>query len=162
MNFFVSLINRYRFQVKFERNSKIKCGKSPKFGRNTYLTARGGEIVIGDFFHCNQDVILNADVGGKLTIGNHCLFGPRVMIRTSNHAYLDPQKLISSQGHISSNIHIGNDVWLGSAVIVLPGVTIGEGSVVGAGSIVTKNIEPYSVVAGNPARLIRRRTKNFN
>lgn len=54
-------------------------------------------------------------------------------------------------------MNIGNDVWIGRNVIVLPGVSIGNGAVVGAGSVVTKNVEKYSIVAGNPARPIRYR-----
>ena len=57
-------------------------------------------------------------------------------------------------------ITIGNDVWIGSRVIILPGVHVGDGSVIGAGSVVTKDVEPYSIVAGNPARLIRKRVES--
>ena len=53
-------------------------------------------------------------------------------------------------------ITIGNDVWLGAGVIVLPEIAIGEGSIIGAGSIVTKNVPPYSVAVGNPARVIKK------
>lgn len=52
---------------------------------------------------------------------------------------------------------VGNDVWIGRSAIVLPGVSIGDGAVVGAGAVVTKSVEPYAIVAGNPARLIRYR-----
>ena len=52
-------------------------------------------------------------------------------------------------------ITIGNDVWLGAGVIVLPGITIGECSVIGAGAVVTKDIPPYSIAVGNPARVIK-------
>lgn len=54
-------------------------------------------------------------------------------------------------------MRIGNDVWIGCSVIVMPGVSIGDGAVVGAGAIVTKDVEPYAVVSGVPARLMRYR-----
>lgn len=53
-------------------------------------------------------------------------------------------------------IKIGNDVWVGGGAIILSGVTVGNGSTIGAGSVVTHDVEPYTVVAGNPARMIRR------
>lgn len=63
------------------------------------------------------------------------------------------------KGHPATkgNVTIGNDVWIGYHVLILSGVTIGDGAVVGAGSVVTKDIEPYAIVAGNPAKLIRKR-----
>lgn len=56
-----------------------------------------------------------------------------------------------------SRIKVGHDVWIGRSAIILPGVTVGNGAVVGAGAIVTRDVPPYAVVAGNPARLIRYR-----
>ena len=53
-------------------------------------------------------------------------------------------------------VTLGDNVWLASNVVILPGVTVGEGAVIGAGSVVTKDVEPYTVVAGNPARFLRR------
>lgn len=57
---------------------------------------------------------------------------------------------------LAKPITIGDDVWVGGAAVICPGVTIGNNAVVGAGSVVTKDVEPYTVVAGNPAKLIRR------
>jgi virginiamycin A acetyltransferase len=62
-------------------------------------------------------------------------------------------KYLTTRGDVT----IGNDVWIGSDVIIMSGVTIGDGSAIGAGSVITGDIEPYSVVAGNPARLIKKR-----
>ena len=56
---------------------------------------------------------------------------------------------------MGGEIHIGEDCWLGGNVIVLPGITIGQGCTIGAGSVVTKDVPPYKVVAGNPARIIK-------
>ena len=61
------------------------------------------------------------------------------------------------QGATSGQIIIGNDVWLAANVVILPNVEIGEGAIVGAGSIVTKNVDPYTIVCGNPAKYISKR-----
>ncbi|RUX91838.1 CatB-related O-acetyltransferase [Mesorhizobium sp. M7D.F.Ca.US.004.03.1.1] len=58
---------------------------------------------------------------------------------------------------VNGPTEIGNDVWIGRRAIIMPGITIGDGAVVGAGSIVTKDVAPYAIVAGNPAKLIRNR-----
>ncbi|MBI5891608.1 MAG: hypothetical protein HZB47_13225 [Nitrosomonadales bacterium] len=70
-----------------------------------------------------------------------------------------PQKpgQIFGNGHRFNAVSIGKDAWLGANVIILPGRTIGDGAVVGAGSVVTKDVAAYTVVAGNPAKLVRER-----
>ena len=98
--------------------------------------------------------------GGKITIGDRVLFGPNVHLYTPTHP-LDPAERNGLEGpEMTKPITIGDDVWLAGGVIVLPGVIIGDGSTVGAGSVVTHDVEPYTVVAGNPARVIRRLPRN--
>ena len=79
------------------------------------------------------------------------------MFHTLNHNFDKMNVLIKNQGVTTKPIKVKNDVWIGSDVIILPGVTIGDGSVIGAGSVVTKDVEPYSIVVGNPARAIKKR-----
>jgi acetyltransferase-like isoleucine patch superfamily enzyme len=57
---------------------------------------------------------------------------------------------------LGKEIHVGEDCWIGGNVVILPGVTIGRGSTVGAGSVVTKSVPEFTVVAGNPARVVRK------
>ena len=82
--------------------------------------------------------------------------GQHVTISGLNHKYEDPSKAISEQGISTMPINIENDVWIGANSVVLPGVQIGNHSVIGAGSIITKDIPPYSVAVGNPARIVKR------
>lgn len=97
--------------------------------------------------------------GCRISIGRRTLFGPNVQIYSATHP-LDGHVRQGTKGpEYSKPITIGDDVWVGGAVIICPGVTIGNGSTVGAGSVVTKDVEPYTVVAGNPAKLIRRLEK---
>ncbi len=91
----------------------------------------------------------------KIVIGDNALIGPYTIFNSGEHIYSDPNKLIRDQGHKLAPIQIEDDVWIGAHSIILPGVTIGKGAVVGANSIVRQNVDPYSVVAGSPARFIR-------
>jgi virginiamycin A acetyltransferase len=101
-------------------------------------------------------------------VGNYCSFAPNVYYLSSNHPYnqvsTHPMFYNANLGFVSDDIiehiplHVGHDVWIGQNVIITKGChTIGNGSIVGAGSIVTKDVPPYAIVAGNPARLIRMR-----
>jgi acetyltransferase-like isoleucine patch superfamily enzyme len=97
------------------------------------------------------------ETSGHITIGDHCRLGPEVFITASDYGLL-PDELIAYQQRDEQDVIIGNDVWLGVRVIVGAGVTIGDGCVVAAGSVVTRDVPPYSVAAGFPARVVRRRT----
>ena len=90
--------------------------------------------------------------GGEITIGDHCAFGPHVRILTATHDYsrLD---LPDTAGSVT----IGDHVWVGAGATILPGVTIGSGAVVAAGSVVTRDVAPFTIVAGDPARFIKTR-----
>lgn len=113
----------------------------------------GNDIEIGD----NSGIGVDCFIRGPLKIGIDVMMGPEVQILTTNHRIERTDIPISKQGNIVKPVRIGNDVWIGTRVIILPGVDIGDGSVIGAGSVVTKNIEPYSIVGGVPAKLIRKR-----
>jgi acetyltransferase-like isoleucine patch superfamily enzyme len=95
--------------------------------------------------------------GGGVSIGNNVLMGQRVSLHSQNHNFSDAGTSIKAQGVTSKGIVIEDDCWLGSGSIVLDGVTIGAGSIVAAGSVVTKSVPPNSIVAGNPARVVRER-----
>jgi len=114
-----------------------------------------GLLKVGNNFFSNYGTFIYAN-GSSITIGNDCLFGPDVLIINNNHAF-EKNELIRKQEEIKKPITIGNDVWIGAKSIILPGVTIGDGVVIAAGSVVNKDIEPYAVVAGVPARKIKMR-----
>ena len=128
-----------------------KCGKNVNVERGAYFTHL---LEIGD----NSGLGINCNVSGKVIIGNNVLMAPNVIILTINHSYKDRTKLIKEQGNMPEKpVIIGNDVWIGTNVIILPGVHIGNGCVIGAGSVVTHDVKDYSVVAGNPARVVSER-----
>lgn len=103
-------------------------------------------------------------LGERNVINFGCLFdGRKFSIRTGSNVSIGPEATILTLGHdprstafedLGGDVVIGDRVWIGYRAIVLPGVTIGEGVVVGAGAVVTKNVEPYAIIAGNPARKI--------
>lgn len=117
----------------------------------------GSFLSIGDNVHLNHGVMINADCGGGIRIGNDVLIGPNVVIRAADHIFMDANRTISEQGHRTGNIEIGDDVWLGANVVVLPNVSVGKGCVVGAGSVVTKNLPAYTIAVGIPAHPIKSR-----
>ena len=106
-------------------------------------------------------------LGERNVINFGCLFdGRKFSIRTGSNVSIGPEATILTLGHDprstafedrGGDVVIGDRVWIGYRAIILPGVTIGEGAVVGAGAVVTKNVEPYAIVAGNPARKVGER-----
>lgn len=142
---------------KFISHKSIFFGKNVVIGERAFFTADGGEITVGSNTSFNVNSHINASVGGIINIGNDCLIGPNVVMRTADHVFSNPKINIREQGHVIKNIIIFDDVWLGSNVIIVGGVSIGKGSVIGAGAVVTKNIPPYSVAVGVPAVVIKHR-----
>ena len=110
----------------------------------------------GKNIHIGKHVFINMgckfqDQGG-IFIGDGALIGHNVVLATLNHA-MSPNRRSTM---IPAPIHIGKHVWIGSNATVLPGVKIGYGAIIGAGSVVTKDVEPMTIVAGNPARFIKK------
>jgi acetyltransferase-like isoleucine patch superfamily enzyme len=96
---------------------------------------------------------------GKISIYSGSILGPRVKIHTGNHRY-EGVFLPYDKEYIIEDVLIEENVWIGSDVIILPGVTIGEGSIVGAGSVVSKSVPKFSIVGGNPTKILKERDVN--
>jgi acetyltransferase-like isoleucine patch superfamily enzyme len=130
--------------------------------REYYKRSKG--IIIGKFsYGCFTN-----DIPAGTIIGNYCSFAAGVKIFNGNHGiewatthpflYNVALGMVETETIIRHQLQVGHDVWIGADSIILPSVKkIGNGAVVGAGSVVTKDIEPYSIVAGNPAKHIRYR-----
>lgn len=131
---------------------RVSVGKNAKIETGCRLIG-APKINIGNNFYANG----HCHLLGEIDIGNDVLLGPKVIIWSRDHKFSKSQ-LIRTQGHLNEKVYIGDDVWIGAGAIILKGVRISDGAVVAAGSVVTKNVEPYSVVAGNPARYIKTRT----
>lgn len=116
-----------------------------------------GKIHFGNDVRIGEQTYIYAQQ--QISIGDHVLIGPRCYIIDCDYDLTDTNKCIHNAGKNSSPISIGSNVWLGAHVVILRGVTIGDGCVIGAGAIVTKDIPPYSIAVGNPARVVRTRGK---
>lgn len=114
----------------------------------------GTNIRLGSNVYLNQNcTIIDTCL---VSIGSRTLVAPNVSFYSGTHP-LDPQLRNGTRGpETGKEIHVGEDCWIGGGAIILPGVSIGRGSTVGAGSVVTKDVPPFHVVAGNPAKIIRK------
>lgn len=131
----------------------IHIGARTVLLRNTILTTHGSPIVLGEDCSLNHFSIIY----GGARIGSGVRIGAHVVIIPHNHVFKDPLVPIYKQGSTHQGVDIEDDVWIGAHVTVTDGVRIGRGSVIGAGAVVTKDIPPYSVAVGVPAKVIRSR-----
>ena len=125
----------------------------------------GGKITIGDYCyigeHSNIWSALSIGIGDRVLIAHNVNIFDNLTHPINPKARHEQYKRIITSGHpehldlSESPVVIENDAWIGCMSIVLKGITIGEGAIVGAGSVVTKPIPPYSIVAGNPAQIVR-------
>jgi acetyltransferase-like isoleucine patch superfamily enzyme len=139
--------------------SAIKIGSHFQISENCSLYCqdpeKGSQLEIGNYVSLNRNVMINADCGGKISIGNDVLIAPNVTIRASNHAFSDKTRPMREQGHLPGTITIEDNVWIGSNAVILPGVRIKTGAIVAAGAVVTKDVEAYTLVGGVPAVKIK-------
>lgn len=157
----------------------IELGDHVRIFQGAFLKSKGNRICLKDHVTIDRGVIIDADQGyegyielgegtyigaytciagpGSLKIGKHCLIAAHSSLFAGNHIFSDPNKPIVEQGDNCEGIVIEDDCWLGSGVRVVDGVTIGKGSVIGAGAVVTRNVPPYSIAVGVPAKVIGHR-----
>ncbi len=117
-------------------------------------------LSIGDNVQMNDYVHIG--VREKVTIGNDVLIGSKVLITDHNHGFYNstnssnPDSKPAERELVSKPVIIEDNVWIGEMANILPGVKIGKGSVIGASTVITKNIPPYSIAVGNPAKIIKK------
>jgi acetyltransferase-like isoleucine patch superfamily enzyme len=107
-----------------------------------------GDVLIGE----RTRIGLGSVLIGPVTVGNDVLLAQNIIVSGLNHGYEDVSKPISLQPVSTKPIVIEDEVWIGGNSVILSGVTVGKHSIVAAGSVVTKDVPPYTIVAGNPAR----------
>lgn len=140
----------YTLRRWFYRGRLKSCGH---FAAMSGFKIFGTQTVsIGSRVTFNVGVVIDGS-HGEIRIGDDVLMGPYCVLRAADHGFDDVSRPIREQEYVSGTIIVEDDVWLGSHVVVKGGVTIGRGSVIGAHSVVTKDIPPYSVAIGVPARV---------
>lgn len=137
--------------------NNIQVGNNISIMRLCSLHARDGRLEMGNNIRINSNTCIGASDGGKIIIGDNVLIAQNVVLRASDHGHSSIDIPIIQQGHTGGEIIIEDDVWIGANSVITRNVTIGSHSIIGAGSIVTKDVEPYSIVGGSPARLISKR-----
>ena len=144
-----------------KKSAFASCGQKVQLGANCSFTGIENITVGNDVSFGAFNRILSTRA--KVIIGNHIMFAPNVTIVTGNHRidmlgkYMsevtDEEKLDEND----KDVIIDDDVWIGTNVVILSGVHIHCGAVIGAGCVVTRDVPPYAIVGGNPARVIKYR-----
>ena len=116
----------------------------------------GQGISIGD----HSGIGVDCTIGSPVEIGDDVMMGPQVVIFTANHCFDSCDTPMRLQGHTDpQKVVIEDDVWIGLRVIIMPGVRIGKGAIIAAGAVVTKDVPPYAIVGGIPAKFLNSRKK---
>ncbi|MCK2021282.1 MULTISPECIES: sugar O-acetyltransferase [Peribacillus] len=144
-----SAIEDFSKREEIIKNLFGTVGVDPSIEHNFHCDL-GYNIHVGDNFYDGYNCTI-LDMA-EVRVGDNCMIGPNVGIYTAGHS-IEPKDRNKSGYGIP--IIIGNDVWIGGSCIILAGVTIGDNSIVAAGSVVTKNVPANTIVAGNPAKILK-------
>lgn len=109
-------------------------------------------LTIGKHVSLNERVIV--DAFGFVEIGDNTRIAPGVIINSCNHVFESRDIPIRLQGYDAAKITIGKDIWIGAHAVINAGVTIGDGAIIGAGAVVTRDVAPFTIVGGIPAKPI--------
>lgn len=161
----ITLGENIKFNQKciFDGDGVVKIGDNVIFGywlsphfHDFYILLQARDI--NSIINIGANTVLSNDITiiaqSEIKIGERCLIGDRLTIYDNDFHEIDPSTRTRSYGKAAS-VNIGNNVWIGSLVTILKGVTIGDNSIIAANSVVTKDVPANTIVAGNPATVIR-------
>lgn len=124
---------------------------SNRIGAGTIIQGTGS-LLIGERTYINEYCVIGCN--DEITVGRDVMISPYVTIRDTDHAFERTDIPMNRQGITTAPIHIGDDVWIGHGAAILKGVTVGTGAIVAAGAVVTRDVAPYDIVGGVPAKRI--------
>ena len=149
---YIAFFNRIRVWYMVRILKIMKPDKHNLFETGIYI-GNGKNVRIGKHCEINENVFIQG-----AHIGDYCMIAPGVSLLANMHKHSRTDIPMALQGKdVGVAVILEDDVWLGRNVTVMPGITIGTGSIVAAGAVVTKNVPPYSIVGGVPAKLIKSR-----
>jgi len=137
------------------RRIKFKCIGTNVILDRDFVISRSENLSIGNNVYIGPGAYLSCI--GNVIISDGTIIGPKITIYTSNHRYENANAIPYDNHVLLGSVEIGPNTWIGGNVVIVPGVKIGEGCIVAAGSVVTKDIDPFSIIGGNPAKLIKYR-----
>lgn len=144
--------------VTITGHNNIEFGSNINIMNYSCLHSHDGTLKLGNNTSINSNTTIGAADGGEIIIGDNVLIAQNVVLRASDHEHSNIDIPINQQGHTGGQIIIGNDCWIGANVVITRNVKICDHSIVAAGAVVTKDVEPFAIVGGVPAKLIRKRT----
>lgn len=155
----VFALPRYRMFISLKKLLLLAMGA--KIGKGVVIypgvwIAPGRNLTIGNNVDLAKGVLISS--AGGVEIGDRTLVGYYTQIFSTNHLIPNLKGRIFGSGHEKKKVTIGKDVWIGANCIILPGINIQDGAIIAAGSVVTKDVSAYSIVGGNPAKFIRKRS----
>jgi acetyltransferase-like isoleucine patch superfamily enzyme len=141
--------------AKGKDNDGIAVGNGVFLGRNSILSCKNGDIILGD----GVNIGFNCEVfsGNRVTIGCDVMLAAYTYVIGGGHAHDRTDVSPLEQARTAEGVEIGEGAWLGAGVKVLDGTRVGDHTIVGAGAVVTRDLPPYSIAAGIPAQVIRSR-----
>lgn len=142
-----------KFRVKYYNKKGCRIDESVQISPNVRII---GNLEIGS----DSSIAQNCSISGEnvgIIIGKNVMIAPNVVIVAFSHGYEDIEVPMSKQKNIEDAVIIEDDVWIASNCTIAKGVRIGKGSIIGANSFVNKNVPPYSIFGGVPAKFIRSR-----
>lgn len=131
---------------------QFRLGRYSVIESGTCINNAVGDVIIGDYTR----VGLHNTIIGPVNIGHHVNLAQGITVTALNHNFEDSEKRIDEQGVCTTPVVIEDDVWIGANAVILPGVRVGTHSVVAAGAVVTKDVPSHSIVAGIPAKIIKK------